>query len=119
MAVPLLVANCTVAAPALPVVRVIVIVALPLATFSATLNVAALNWSVPPLLTVIVPVARAPPRPASVLFNDACTLKLNVVTGLDRPFAGVNFNPALPSATVMKLLLGIAVVPLFLNSVPF
>ena len=45
MAVPLLVANVTPTAPALPPVRVTVIVAVP--PFSATLYVAALNCNVP------------------------------------------------------------------------
>src|SRR6266550_1451820 len=71
--------------------------------------------TVGPQLTVIVAVANPPPRPPFVLFNEACTWKL--------PFAfefsgGVNFNPALPSANVMKSLLLICVVPLFLNNVP-
>src|SRR2546426_807118 len=69
-------------------------------------------------LTVMVAVARLPPKPALVLFTEACTWKLNVVVGLNRLAAGVNFNPALPWATVMKSPLLICVVPLFWNKVP-
>src|ERR1700686_355871 len=58
--------------------------------------------SVAPQLTVIVAVAGLPPKPAFELLNEACTWKLKVVAGLDRLFAGVNFNPALPSAIVMN-----------------
>src|SRR5258707_15532253 len=74
--------------------------------------------TVDPQLTVIGAVAVLPPRPAFELLVEACTWKLNIVPGLDRLFAGVNFNPALPSAKVMKSPLLICVVPLFLNSVP-
>src|SRR6267143_3109930 len=69
-------------------------------------------------LTVIVAVARLPPKPALVLFKEACAWKLKVVAVLNRFAAGVNFNPALPWATVMKSPLLIGVVPLFWNSVP-
>src|SRR5882672_737361 len=73
------------------------------------------NTRVGPQLTVIVAVANPPPSPPFALLVEACTWKL--------PFAfessaGVNFNPALPSANVMKSLLLICVVPLFLNNVP-
>src|SRR5882762_5629695 len=64
---------------------------------------------------MIVAVAVPPlklPRPASEALNDACTVKLP----LEVP--GVNFNPAFPSANVMKSPLLMTVVPLFLNSVP-
>src|SRR5437879_13817687 len=66
----------------------------------------------------MVAVTRLPHNPALVLFSDACTWKLNVVVGLNRLAAGVNFNPALHWATVMKSPLLIGVVPLFWNSVP-
>src|SRR6267143_3689366 len=69
-------------------------------------------------LTVIVAVARLPPKPALVLFKEACAWKLKVVAGLNRFAAGVNFNPALPWATVIKSPLLIGVLPLFWNSVP-
>src|SRR6266550_2030295 len=71
--------------------------------------------TVGPQLTVIVAVAVLPPRPLLVLFKEACTWKLPAALEL---FAGVNFNPALPSATVMKSLLFICVVPSFLKSLP-
>src|SRR5438045_8952369 len=55
------------------------------------------NTRVGPQLTVIVAVANPPPSPPFALLVEACTWKL--------PFAfessaGVNFNPALPSANV-------------------
>jgi hypothetical protein len=74
---------------------------------------AALNLITPPTaLTVIVAVTVPPPRPASDALNDACTVKLP----LEVP--GVNFNPALPSAKVMKSPLWIGVTPSFLNNEP-
>ena len=54
---PLLVAKLTPTAPALPPLRVTVIVAL--ATFSATLYVAALNCNVPPAASLSVMVSTA------------------------------------------------------------
>src|SRR5229473_750961 len=45
-------------------------------------------------------------------------VKLNVVAGLIRLAAGVNFNPALPCAKVMKSPLLIGVTTLFWNRVP-
>src|SRR5712691_2930630 len=68
-------------------------------------------------VTVIVAVA-VPLRPLPVPSVAACTLKPKVVVGLNRFAAGVNFNPALPSAKVMKSPLLIWVVPLFLKSEP-
>src|SRR5882762_4655502 len=70
------------------------------------------------VLTVIVAVAKPVLRPAPALLVAPWTWKLKVVPGLNRLAAGVNFNPALPSAKVMKSPLLIGVVPLFLNSVP-
>src|SRR6266850_8169139 len=65
--------------------------------------------------TVIVAVAALGLNTVPTLSVEPCTWKV----AFPKEFAvGVNFNPALPSATVMKLLLGITVVPLFLNSVP-
>src|SRR5947207_2131996 len=58
--------------------------------------------TVGPQLIAIVAVANPPPRPPFVLFNEACTWKLPFAFELS---AGVNFNPALPSAKVMKSLL--------------
>src|SRR5215813_8344316 len=55
--------------------------------------------TVDPQFTVIVAVAAPPPRPPIVLFNDAPTEKLPLAVLLS---AGVNFNPALPSAIVIK-----------------
>src|SRR6266550_5387844 len=66
----------------------------------------------PRALTATVAVAVPPPRPASAALVDACTVKLP----LDVP--GVNFNPAFPSANVMKSPLLIGVAPLFLNNEP-
>src|SRR5438874_1096761 len=73
------------------------------------------NTRVGPQLTVIVAVAKPPPSPPFALLVEACTWKL--------PFAfestaGVNFNPALPSAAVMKSPLLIKVKPSCLNSAP-
>src|SRR5260370_1096914 len=45
-------------------------------------------------------------------------VKLNAVVGLNRLAAGVNFNPALPCANVMKSPLLIGVTPLFWNRLP-
>ena len=70
------------------------------------------------VLTVIVAVAKPALKPAPAPLVAPCTWKLKVVPGLNRLAAGVNFNPALPSAKVMNELLGIGVVPSFLNSVP-
>src|SRR6266850_5897054 len=63
------------------------------------------------IVAVAVPPLRLD-RPASEALRDACTRKL--------PFTvpGVNFNPVLPSAKVMKSPLLIGVVPLFLNNKP-
>jgi len=67
--------------------------------------------------TVIVAVV-AGLNPAPPELSAASTLKLKLLPGLDRFAAGLNFKPALPSATVMKSPLLIGVVPLFLKSVP-
>ena len=57
-------------------------------------------------VTVMVAVTGLPPRPASALAVLACTTKLPLAMELA---AGVNFNPALPWAKVMKspLLIGV------------
>ena len=82
MAVPLLVANVTPTAPALPPARVTVIVALPPVTFSATVEVAALNCKLP-----------APP-PTS-------TVKLLLVAVNVEPPLGKNRSWYVPGATVL------------------
>ena len=69
---------------------------------------------VDPWLTVIAPVAAAL-NPVPIASDDACALKLPAAMELR---AGVNFNPALPSARVIKSLLLIAVTPSFLNRLP-
>jgi len=56
-----------------------------------------------------------PPSPPTALVVEACTVKLPLPLKFA---AGVNFNPALPCATVMKSPLLISVVPLFWYSVP-
>src|SRR5262245_54097423 len=66
-------------------------------------------------LTVMVAVTEEPPRPASLLLVEARTVKLPVP---EKFGAGVNFRPAAPWATVRKLLLATAVVPLFRNREP-
>src|SRR6202050_2302842 len=69
-------------------------------------------------LTVIVAKTTLPPRPPTTFVVDACTSKLNVLTGLYRLVVGVNFRPASPCATVMKVVFVIAVTPSFWYSVP-
>ena len=64
---------------------------------------------------VIVAVAALGLNTVPTLSVEDCTWKLPLAI----EFAvGVNFNPAPPSAVVMNELFAIAVVPLFLNSVP-
>src|SRR5260370_1021481 len=69
-------------------------------------------------LTVVVAVGKPVLRRAPALLVAPGAWKLKDVPGLNRLAAGVNFNPALPSAKVIKSPLLIWVVPLFLNSVP-
>ena len=69
----------------------------------------------PEELTVIVALAVVPLKPAVLELVDSCTMKLPVASD---PVVGVNFSPAAPCATVMKLPLAIGVVPLFWYSVP-
>ena len=64
----------------------------------------------PASVTAIVAVAVAPLNPPTTLVVDSSTLKLPVAS---EPVVGVNFSPAAPWATVMKLPLAIGVVPLF------
>src|SRR6185436_45539 len=68
--------------------------------------------------TPMMPNAKPPPRPASVLLKDDCTRKLKLLTGLYKFAAGVNFKPALPWANVINELLAIGVMPSFRNNVP-
>jgi hypothetical protein len=73
-----------------------------------------------PQLTVIIAVA-AGLMPAPPELVAPCTWKLKVLDGLVNSSFGVYFNPALPSAVVIKekSVLLIWVVPSFLNNLPF
>src|SRR5438552_2518096 len=91
-----------------------VIAALPLATFSATLYVAALNWIVPPLLTVILKVCGAevstPPKavpPLSMSLTVTIAVPVTFVAGVKvkapvELTAGCDENRALLSFVTRK-----------------